>query len=548
MVTLDKWDSHLDCAISDDGLETTCLHKDGFQYMWKGVRATHGVTSGTFMYEVKILENLAVNMPDTTDKSKNICRIGCSLPMSTLFLGDSAEGWGWGGTGKKSNDNEFTEFGDVGFGPGDVIGCIMDVDTLSVSFTRNGKYVGMAFDDIDPAARTVGLFPHILLKNVRVQVNFSKSQMWFPAPSSVYFLNDATSFDTIDNPIEHPTRLQDAEFIMMVGLPACGKTYWALKHMEENPTKGFTLLGTNTVIDQMKVVGLLRKQNYAERWQELISMATPCFNKLCEIAGKTTRNIILDQTNVYPKARERKVQEYMQFGIRRAVVIVNDDNCLQQRTEKREKEEGKFVPVDAVMGMKQNFAKPQLSEGFTHIEYAEAPEQESHKLIKAYNEAGWDYKKRNPGKGSGAKPNTALDRRNVSDLTFDRHGFIGNEDGTASAAKAAPRKKSRSPKRAKGQGKANWSGPSGGGGGGSNQYNHNSSGGGGNFGMQGMNPYGNPYGMQMPMMQMMPQMGQPMMQMMPQMMPQMMMASPQAFAQQPGVPFMGAYQFYGAPM
>ena len=29
--------------------------------------------------------------------------------------------------------------------------------------------------------------------------------------------------------------------------------------------------------------------------------ATPVFNKLCEIAGKTTRNIILDQTNVYPK-------------------------------------------------------------------------------------------------------------------------------------------------------------------------------------------------------------------------------------------------------
>lgn len=40
---------------------------------------------------------------------------------------------------------------------------------------------------------------------------------------------------------------------MMVGLPGAGKTHWAVKHVEENPDKRYNLLGTNSIIDKMKV-------------------------------------------------------------------------------------------------------------------------------------------------------------------------------------------------------------------------------------------------------------------------------------------------------
>lgn len=40
---------------------------------------------------------------------------------------------------------------------------------------------------------------------------------------------------------------------MMVGLPACGKTTWAVKHAEENPEKKYNILGTNAIMDKMKV-------------------------------------------------------------------------------------------------------------------------------------------------------------------------------------------------------------------------------------------------------------------------------------------------------
>lgn len=40
---------------------------------------------------------------------------------------------------------------------------------------------------------------------------------------------------------------------MMVGLPACGKTTWAAKHAESNPDKKYNILGTNAIMDKMKV-------------------------------------------------------------------------------------------------------------------------------------------------------------------------------------------------------------------------------------------------------------------------------------------------------
>ena len=43
------------------------------------------------------------------------------------------------------------------------------------------------------------------------------------------------------------------QMIMMVGLPGCGKTTWANKYTAENPQLRVNILGTNCLIDKMKV-------------------------------------------------------------------------------------------------------------------------------------------------------------------------------------------------------------------------------------------------------------------------------------------------------
>ncbi|CDQ96351.1 unnamed protein product [Oncorhynchus mykiss] len=87
---------------------------------------------------------------------------------------------------------------------------------------------------------------------------------------------------------------------MMVGLPACGKTTWASKHTESHPEKKYNTLGTNAIMEKMKVMGLRRQKNYAGRWDVLIQQATQCLNRLIQIAARKRRNYILDQVRYLP--------------------------------------------------------------------------------------------------------------------------------------------------------------------------------------------------------------------------------------------------------
>ena len=50
-----------------------------------------------------------------------------------------------------------------------------------------------------------------------------------------------------------PPHKEDCEIIMLCGLPGAGKTYWATKYAQEHPEKRFNVLGTNNIIDKMKV-------------------------------------------------------------------------------------------------------------------------------------------------------------------------------------------------------------------------------------------------------------------------------------------------------
>ena len=89
---------------------------------------------GIYMFDLKVVENMAVHMPDTMPKNQNIVRIGCSLPLNSLLLGDSKESWGWGSTGEKSSNNRYAGY-DGPFLVGDTVGSFMDADIVA----KNGS-------------------------------------------------------------------------------------------------------------------------------------------------------------------------------------------------------------------------------------------------------------------------------------------------------------------------------------------------------------------------------------------------------------------------
>ena len=82
--------------------------------------------------------------------------------QASLDLGTCGFGFGFGGTGKKSNNRQFDDYGGS-FGKCDVIGCYLDLDNQEIAFTKNGADLGLAFE-IKQNFKGKPFFPAVVLK------------------------------------------------------------------------------------------------------------------------------------------------------------------------------------------------------------------------------------------------------------------------------------------------------------------------------------------------------------------------------------------------
>ncbi|KAL3057848.1 hypothetical protein OYC64_008155 [Pagothenia borchgrevinki] len=389
LVTIDTYNCDLHFKVSRDRYSGYPLTIEGFAYLWAGARASHGITKGRVCYEMKINEEIPVKHLPSSEPDPHVVRIGWSLNHCSTQLGEEPFSFGYGGTGKKSADCKFEDFGEK-FGENDVIGCYIDFDSadeVEMSYSKNGVSLGVAFRTTKEALEGRALFPHVLVKNCAVEFNFGqKAEPYFPPPSGYTYIHELSLEDKIRG-TKGPASKSECEILMMVGLPACGKTTWATKFAQTNPEKKYNILGTNAIMDKMKVMGLRRQKNYSGRWDVLIQQATQCLNRLIEIAARKRRNYILDQTNVYGSARRRKMRPFEGFQ-RKAIVICPTDEDLKERTLKQTNEQGKDVPDHAVLEMKANFTVPEACDFLEDVTFAELQREEAETLLKQYNEEG----------------------------------------------------------------------------------------------------------------------------------------------------------------
>lgn len=392
VVMLDDYNSDLNLVIDENGYDAQPLvDPPGFCFCWSGVRCTHGVSRGKAYYECKLTEALPVDFgEDHQETNPHIVRVGWSMDTTSFQLGEEPNSYGYGGTGKFATSNKFVNYGEK-FGIGDVIGCLLDLDSRppNMSYAKNGRWLGVAqpLHGFQVGKKETSLFPHILTKNIRFEVNFGQQAPWFPpAPGFMYIMQFPVNERV--RGLKPPSTKSSCEMIMIIGLPGSGKTTWGINKAKTNPEMRYNIIGTDTLIDKMKVMGLPRKNNYHGRWDVLIDKASKCLNKLFEIASKKKRNLILDQTNVYPSARRRKMRNFKGF-IRRAAILVPDDGELKRRSDKRTYEDGKYVPEEAVLDMKANFKLPaENDDNFDYIEYIELPREKAVSLVEQYNLEG----------------------------------------------------------------------------------------------------------------------------------------------------------------
>ncbi|KAG7964128.1 hypothetical protein I3843_09G153100 [Carya illinoinensis] len=370
-VVLNPADCNLDFNIVGNGLQGSALHEQGFAYCWSGARGNVGITRGKYCFGCKIIAMQPVDIVDTAPEELHVCRVGISRGDDNVGnLGETKNSFGFGGTGKISSAGEFLDYGEK-FGIGDTIVCAVDLENKPlalIGFSKNGKWLGTA-KQFDAGPRGLGvldsptrklqwesaLFPHVLLKNVVVQLQFSVEEGLVPEKDYKPWASALEDGNAMMGPTS--SKPDDCEVMMMVGLPASGKTTWAEKWIKEHPEKRYVLLGTNLILDQMKVPGLMRKHNYSERFDRLMDKATGIFNTLLSRAAKTPRNYIIDQTNVYKNARKRKLKPFAFFQ-KVAVVVFPRPEELKFRADKRFKEMGKEVPADAVKEMLVNYVLP----------------------------------------------------------------------------------------------------------------------------------------------------------------------------------------------
>uniref|UniRef100_A0A8D8KML3 ATP-dependent RNA helicase n=2 Tax=Culex pipiens TaxID=7175 RepID=A0A8D8KML3_CULPI len=152
-------------AVTPDGLR--CQSREFKE--WHGCRGTTGVRGGKGKYYY-----------EATVTDEGLCRVGWSTEIAALDLGTDRFGFGFGGTGKKSNCKQFDNYGEA-FGKCDVIGCCLDLDRREVSFTKNGVSLGVAFR-IDGNIKGGSFFPAVVLKNAEMSFNFGETDFKHPVP------------------------------------------------------------------------------------------------------------------------------------------------------------------------------------------------------------------------------------------------------------------------------------------------------------------------------------------------------------------------------
>ncbi|XP_068106718.1 heterogeneous nuclear ribonucleoprotein U-like protein 1 [Hyperolius riggenbachi] len=406
VVVLDNYNCDLHFKLSKDRYTGFPLTMQGFAYLWSGGRATHGVNRGRVCFEIKVKEEISVGDLPSNEPDPHVVRVGWSLDTCTTQLGEEPFSYGYGGTAKKSCNNKFEDYG-ITYGENDVIGCFIDFEArgdIEISFSKNGRYLGTAFRVNRNAIGNQALFPHILVKNCSVEFNFGqRAEPFCACPPGFTFIQHVPQFEKVRG-TKPPKNKGECEILMMVGLPGSGKTTWAMKHSAANPEKKYNILGTNAIMDKMKVGGLRRQRNYAGRWEILIQQATKCLNQLIQIAARRKRNYILDQTNVYGTAQRRKMRPFEGFQ-RKAVIICPTDADLEDRIVKRTDEEGKDVPDSAVLEMKANFSLPEAGDFLSEVIYIELQKEEAEVLVRQYNEegkkAGPPPEKKFRGRGGG---------------------------------------------------------------------------------------------------------------------------------------------------
>jgi len=346
------------------------------------------------------------------------------------MLGESSLSYGFESTGKVCASSSFFEYG-ASFTEGDVIGTYLDLESepKTLRYTKNGEDLGVAMSltvNLDEKP----LFPHVYLRNVKIDLNFGGlEEPWFPTLEGYSLIQNAEADNVAEKVGKVPAEIADCEIIMMVGLPSAGKTSWAKKHCDSHSKRHYNVIGLKQVLDRCRLEGRSRKKSDPNA-EKVNKAAVTVLTKLYQLCPKRKRNYIFDQNNVYKISQEMKMAAFAGFK-RKAVLIVPMHDSLRRRTSdaKRRGENLIDIPFGDFCDMKCQFHIPEKGELFDEILHVEMDEKNTEKTVRDYHSDGSRAKRLGRDEHAGSKRKRYDDQRSSYDRRDNKYpGSGGRSD------------------------------------------------------------------------------------------------------------------------
>jgi len=198
----------------------------GFQYLLAGARASVGVKSGRYMFEVKIVES------SPSDQGRSLLKIGFSAAGSSLLL-DSAEtsvcfdSEGLFSGGARASSQKLKG--------GDVVACLLNLEKASPNFSTISLFKGgtrisqpQALPD---SLKGKPLFPAVAYKCMTLHMNFGPEPIC-SLPFKCHMVGSALQSDT---EVAKDVAPEAGEVLFPVSLPDEGSFDWLDMYLEKNP-------------------------------------------------------------------------------------------------------------------------------------------------------------------------------------------------------------------------------------------------------------------------------------------------------------------------
>lgn len=153
--------------------------------------------------------------------------------------------------------------------------------------------------------------------------------------------------------------------IMMVGLPATGKSTRVCQLVEMNPDV-FVYSTDNLVEEWAKVQGW----SYDFAFSKYINKATSEMNHLLDTAIRCGLDIIWDQTNLGAKKRAKSIIRMCNAGYRvecEYILLPQGDSQWEDWHFRMKNRPGKTIPDSIIESMMDSFVKPTVEEGFNSV-------------------------------------------------------------------------------------------------------------------------------------------------------------------------------------